>query len=98
MGSTQKLPNPALSRALVPRPPQPHLQQPISQLLSSTKPVAPPLEKRVMEKVVMYPPLGHHPCRLLVVKMVKPANRPAADSPLQPPPLPPLGGRHVCKR
>jgi hypothetical protein len=92
MGSTRKLPNPALSRDLVPRPPQPHLQQPISRLLSLTKPTVPPPEKRVMEKAAMYPPLGHHPRQLLVVKMVKPVNQPAADSPLQPPPLPPLGG------
>ena len=43
----------------------------------------------------MNPLLDHQPRHLLVMKKVKPANPSAADSPLQPPPLPPLGRRHV---
>ncbi len=85
-GSMQNLPSQALSPALVPRPPQPHLQQPISCLLSLTKLMVPPPKKRVMEKAVMNPPPGHRSCRILVMKMGKPANRPAADSLLRPPP------------
>jgi hypothetical protein len=85
-GSTLKLPSQALSRALVPRPPQPHLQQPISWLLSLTKPTVPPPKTRVMETAVMNLPPGHHSRQLLVMKMGKLANRPAVDSPLCPPP------------
>jgi hypothetical protein len=85
VGSIQKPLNLALSQVLVPRPLQPHLQQPISRLLSLTKPtVSHPT--RVRKKAMMNPLQGHHPCRLLVMKEIKPANRPAADSPLQLPP------------
>jgi hypothetical protein len=42
--------------------------------------------KRVKEKMMMNPLQGRHPCQLLGMKEVKPANRPAADSLLQPPP------------
>ena len=45
-GKYTKPPNLALSRALAPRPPQLHLQQPISWLLSSTKPTVPPPERK----------------------------------------------------
>ncbi len=46
----------------------------------------------VMEKVVINPPPGHHPCQLLLMRMGKLANQPAADSPLCPPPMSPRGG------
>ncbi len=80
-GSTQQLPNPELCWALVHRPPQPHLQQPISLLLSLTIPTVPPPKKRVMEKVMINPPPDYHPPQLLVMKIVRLTNRPATDSP-----------------
>ncbi len=86
MGSTRQLPNLVLCQVLVHRPPQPHLQQPISRLLSLTKPTVPPSKKRVTEKAMMNPPPDHHPCQLLVMKIVRLANRPAMDSPRCPPP------------
>jgi hypothetical protein len=82
MGSMLKLPSQALCRALVPRPSQPHLQQPISQISSLILLTVPPLKKRVTEKAMMNPCWGHHPYRLLVMKVVKPTNWPAADSAL----------------
>jgi hypothetical protein len=53
---------------------------------------------RVMETAVMNPPPSHHLLQLLVMKIGKLANRPAADSLLYPPPLPPLGRWQVLRR
>ncbi len=82
MGSMLKLPSQALSRALVPRPLQPHLQQPINRLSSLEIPTVPPPNMSVMEKAMMNHTRSHHPHHLIVMKVVKPANRRAVDSPL----------------